>query len=99
MDLVSAIRTQLPAQSLTPQPAPDRPASPFAAQSVRPVGEPLRRDAVHQPSGLAAQVAVDLAERDEDRHPAAEARAAADAARDAYIKASIAAGISPLPLP
>ena len=59
----------------------------------------MRRDAVRQSAGLAAQVAVELADRDEDQHPAAEARAVAQAARDAYIKASIAAGVNPLPLP
>jgi hypothetical protein len=59
----------------------------------------MRVDAVHQPAKLAAQVAVELADHDEDQHPATSARAAADAARAAYIKASIAAGVSPLPLP
>lgn len=81
------------------QPAPERGISVPAAKSTRPVAEPLRREAVHQPAGSAAQVAVELAERGGDRHPAAEARAAAQAAKDAYIKASIAAGVSPLPLP
>jgi hypothetical protein len=44
-------------------------------------------------------VAGRLAERDESDHPAAEARVAAEAAREAYIRASRAAGVSPLPLP
>ncbi|MDP3195736.1 hypothetical protein [Tabrizicola sp.] len=100
MDLVSSIRSLTPVLPSVSQQVPDRATSVAAAQSARPVTDTLRREAVHQPAGLAAQIAVDLAERDEDHHPAAEARAvAAQAARDAYIKASIAAGLSPLPLP
>jgi hypothetical protein len=48
---------------------------------------------------MAAQVSVQLAEREADHHPADQARAAAIAAREAYISASIAAGMNPLPLP
>lgn len=99
MDLISAIRSQQPIQQPSPHPATDRPVSAPAAQSTRPVVETLRRGAVQALSGSAAQASVRLAERDEDHHPAAEARAAAVAAREAYIKASIAAGISPLPMP
>lgn len=99
MDSVSAIRSQLPVPAAQAQPAPDRVTGIAAAQSVRPVAAPMRAEAVTPPSGMAAQVAVELAERDRDRHPAVEARAAAQAARDAYIRASIAAGVSPLPLP
>lgn len=99
MDSVTAIRSQVPVPASSSQPAPDRLTSAPAAQTKRPVTETIRKDAVHQPSGMAAQVAVELAEHDEDAHPATSARAAADAAREAYIKASIAAGISPLPLP
>lgn len=44
-------------------------------------------------------VAVTLAERDPGDHPAAAARAASDAAREAYIRASREAGVNPLPLP
>jgi hypothetical protein len=47
----------------------------------------------------AAAVTARLAERDESDHPVPEARIAAEAAREAYIRASIAAGVSPLPLP
>ena len=70
-----------------------------ASASTAPVAETQRRDAVQSPSAGTAQVSVRLAERDEGQHPAAEARAAAMAAREAYIQASIAAGISPLPMP
>jgi len=99
MDLISAVRSAQPVAQAAPQPPPERAVSAPAAASTRPVGEALRRDAVHPPSAAAAQVSVELADRDRDRHPASDARAAAEAARNAYIKASIAAGLSPLPLP
>lgn len=99
MDLVLSIRSQMPLAASTTPTAPERMVSGPAAKSVRPVTETLRHEAVHQPPGSAAQVAVELADRDQGQHPAAEARATAQAAREAYIKASIAAGLSPLPLP
>ncbi|WP_137112471.1 hypothetical protein [Rhodobacter sp. SY28-1] len=99
MDLISAIRSQQPVQTLAQQAPTDRVVSAAVAASMPPVAETMRQDAVQLPSAVAAQVTVQLAERDEDQHPAAEARAAALAAREAYIKASIAAGISPLPMP
>jgi hypothetical protein len=99
MDLLSAIRAQLPVTQGAPHSPPERPVSVPAAISARPVSETLRRDAPQPPSAVATQVSVQLSERDEGQHPAAQARAAAEAAREAYIKASIAAGISPLPLP
>lgn len=80
-------------------PSVDRAVSVAASASTAPVAETLRRDAVQSPSAATAQVSVQLAERDEDHHPAAQARAAAMAAREAYIQASIAAGLSPLPIP
>lgn len=99
MDLISAVRSQMPVQHPPAQPPADRGVSPVAPESARPVAETLRRDAVRAPGGTAGQVSVQLADRGADHHPAADARAAALAAREAYIKASIAAGISPLPLP
>ena len=99
MDPVTAIRLQAPVPSLPAQPATDRLSSAPAAQTAPPVAEAERFDAVRQPAVSAGIVTARLAERDEGEHPAAEARAAADAAREAYIKASIAAGVSPLPLP
>jgi hypothetical protein len=99
MDLISAIRSQQPVQQPALQTAADRTVSAPAAISTRPVTETVRRDAPQPPSATVAQAAVQLADRDEGKHPASQARAAAEAARDAYIKASIAAGISPLPLP
>ncbi len=89
----------MPVAASSAQHSPERAVSVPAAQSARPVAQTLRHEAVHQPAGTAAQVAVELAERGQDKHPASEARAAAQAAKDAYIKASIAAGLSPLPLP
>jgi hypothetical protein len=99
MDPVTAVRLQLPPPTSPSQPAPDRLASAPAAQTAPAVAPTLRPDAVRQPAVSAGIVTTRLAERDEGDHPAAEARAAADAAREAYIKASIAAGVSPLPLP
>ena len=99
MDQVSALRLQMPVPAAQLQPTEARITSALAADSARPLADTQRRDAVQQPSGMMAQAAVELGERDRDHHPAADARAAALAARDAYIKASIAAGMSPLPLP
>ena len=99
MDPVIAVRAQAPLPVSLTHLAPDHVTSMPAAQSTRPVTEAIRKDAVQQPSGMAAQVAIELAERDEDQHPVTAVRAAADAARDAYIRASIAAGLNPLPLP
>lgn len=99
MDLISAVRSQAPIQQPSQPLAADRTVTAPAAASARPVAETLRRDAVQSPSGMAAQVSVQLAEREADHHPADQARAAAIAAREAYISASIAAGLNPLPLP
>jgi hypothetical protein len=99
MDPVTAVRLQVPTPPVAPQPAPDRPTSASAAQTSPAVAEALRLDTVRQPAVAVGIVTARLAERDEGEHPAAAARAAADAARVAYIKASIAAGVSPLPLP
>jgi hypothetical protein len=99
MDSVTAVRSQVPHPASGTPPLPDRLTSAAAAQTQKPVTETIRSDAVHQPAALSAQVAVEIADHDEDQHPATAARAAADAARVAYIKASIAAGVSPLPLP
>jgi hypothetical protein len=99
MDLISAIRSQQPVQPVSPQQPAERAVSPPAAASTRPVANTIRRDAVQAPAATASRVSVQLAARDEDHHPAAEARAAAMAAREAYIRASIAAGLSPLPIP
>ena len=99
MDLISAIRSQQPVQSSLQHATADRAVSAPAAASTRAVANTLRRDAVQASSAMTGQVSVQLADRERDHHPAAEARAAAMAAREAYIQASIAAGLSPLPMP
>jgi hypothetical protein len=99
MDLITAVRSQQPIQLPSQPQSADRTITAPAAISARPVAESLRRDAVQPPSATAAEVSVQLAEREADHHPADEARAAAIAAREAYINASIAAGMNPLPLP
>jgi hypothetical protein len=76
-----------------------QPARAPAVEAARAVAGTVRYDAPAPVVATTAVVKTRLAERDEGHHPAAEARIAADAARDAYIKASIAAGLSPLPLP
>jgi hypothetical protein len=97
MSMVTSIRPQVLAATPTLRPEPTGRAMP--AETARPVSAPDRKDAPAQTAAPAASVTARLAERDESRHPASEARIAAEAAREAYIKASRAAGISPLPLP
>lgn len=96
MEMMTVLRAQLP---LPPAPAPVAEASHVIPPgTVAAVAPPLRRDAL-QPARIAtATLQVQLAEIDEDADHATAARAAAEAARAAYIKASIAAGVSPLPL-
>lgn len=98
MDPVTALRPQVLPHAPVPQAPADRLISAPAAQTAPPVTDTLRVDAVRHPAWAAGLVAAPFAERDESGHPATEARAAADAAREAYIRASIAAGINPLPL-
>jgi hypothetical protein len=98
MDPVTMVRSQLAPVATPSQPATDRVTSAPAAQSAPPVAETMQGAAVLQPAATVGMVTARLAERDEAEHPASEARAAADAAREAYIRASIAAGITPLPL-
>ena len=99
MDPVTAIRLQAPAPSVPAQPATDRLTSAPAAQTAPPVAEAERFDAFLIKAYSAGIVVSLLVVSDLSEHPAAGARAAADAAREAYITASIAAGVSPLPLP
>jgi hypothetical protein len=99
MDPVTAVRSQVPQPASPSQPALDRPTSAPAARTAPAVAETMRRDAVLQPAATAAMVTARLAEHAEGDHPADKARAAAEAAREAYIRASVAAGLNPLPLP
>lgn len=98
MALISAVRSQLPLPPTPPQPTQESPPR-AAGGPVPAVANPMRADALRQPAETAALVTLSLAERDESDHPAAAARAASEAARDAYVRASLAAGVSPLPLP
>lgn len=104
MGLIPAIRTQPPqGDGVQPTSGPvdlrassRLPQGPAAPVSL-PVAAPLLLDAVPQPAAKPPMTEGQfLAARD-----AAEvtSEAKTEAARAAYIKASIAAGISPLPLP
>ncbi len=99
MGLITAVRSQMPVTATVAQAVPEPAARVQAVEAARPVAATDRKDAPQQPAGTAATVTARLAERDESQHPAAEARRAAKAAREAYIQASRAAGINPLPLP
>ncbi len=99
MGLNLAVRPQGPVAAAVVPPERDLTLRTPTAPSVRPVTETQRPDAVQQAAATVAAVAARLSGQDGSDHPAAEARAAAEAARMAYIKASLAAGISPLPLP
>ena len=100
MGPVTAIRSMTQAPPIAIETQADQPSRRHAYNgAAAPVAEPLRLGSVFPPAGTAAIPSAHLAERDTGLHPASEARAAADAAKRAYIKASIAAGVSPLPLP
>jgi hypothetical protein len=99
MTLPTAFRPLQPTLAAQPSTAAHpQPRVPLAAAAA-PMSPPLQLQAPAQPGTAAASLALRLAERDERSHPAAAARAAAEDARAAYIKASRAAGVSPLPLP
>jgi len=99
MGLITAVRSQLPLPATPPQPVQETSTRAPAPVSAPATAEPIRDDALRQPAETAARAAVILAERDEDHHPATAAKAASEAAREAYIRASRAAGVNPLPLP
>lgn len=99
MNPISTARAQMPLPAAAAPAAVEAASRQPVAQKPRPVAEPLREDSVRQPRGSGAALRSELLDRDEGRHPAAEARQAAEAAREAYLRASRAAGINPLPLP
>lgn len=99
MGIMTVSRSEVPGPAAAPLPAPAPVVPAPTAGTSAPVAAPLRKDAVRQADSTLASLGMHLAEAGGADHPAAAARAAAEAARDAYIKASIAAGISPLPLP
>lgn len=96
MGMITSIRAPLPAvEAQSPTTLAPLPQGGFGAAA--PVVAPSLAQAVQQASpGSAANDPELMAARMTVETCAA---AAAEAARDAYIKASIAAGISPLPLP
>jgi len=96
MGMITSIRAPLPVAEAPLTPAPiSRPQGPAGATA--PVAATALGQAVQQVAPKSAPNDPDLmAARAGVEDSAAEA---ARAARDAYIKASIAAGINPLPLP
>lgn len=99
MGMITSIRAPLPVAEAPVQPASAEPrvAGPRPSDIAAPVAGTQHAQAVQQsppkPSATDRQL---LEARTTTDHSAA---AAAEAAREAYIKASIAAGINPLPLP
>ena len=96
MVMITSVRAPFPVAEVSAPPATASRSQGVTA-SMPPVAMTVREQAVQQatlkpaaapPQFMAAQISV------ED-----SAAVAAEAARKAYIKASIAAGISPLPLP
>jgi ribonuclease HII len=101
MGIITAVRSQVPVPAPVSQPAQvaaSRASAPVA-ETMLPVAETVRKDAVRQTDTTVAAAKMQLGNADGNSHPVAAARVAAEAARDAYIRASIAAGVNPLPLP
>ncbi|MFN4201757.1 MAG: hypothetical protein ACK4GM_01705 [Tabrizicola sp.] len=97
MGMITSIRAPFPVAEAPTQPAGEtRPARSDTAGGIAAVAAPVRTDAVTQAPARQAATPQQLLTRATTETSAA---AAAEAARQAYIKASIAAGISPLPLP
>ena len=97
MGMMTSIRAPLPVAEAPPAPvAEPRPRGNPPGGAAAPVAAPMRADAVVQ---VAQTSATEAQMRAAPQVPETSAAAAAEAARAAYIKASIAAGISPLPLP
>jgi hypothetical protein len=97
MGMITSIRAPLPvADAPKPVVAEPRPLGGLPGGAAGPVSAPMRSDAVVQVARASAGEAQLMTAR---QAPETSAAVAAEAARSAYIKASIAAGISPLPLP
>ncbi|MES2542043.1 MAG: hypothetical protein V4583_15895 [Pseudomonadota bacterium] len=97
--MISNIRASLPLADnpLAPPLHEPKPAGQYPSGASGPVAAPLQVQAVQQPPpkpGAGDRHLVEARMATENN-----AAAAANAAREAYIQASIAAGISPLPLP
>ena len=97
MTMITSIRAPLPVSEV-PALVPERRRADLAvAGTAAPVSRTLTEQAVRQPMTKPASSGASLL--DVRTRPETTAVAAAEAARHAYIKASIAAGINPLPLP
>lgn len=98
MVMITSVRAPLPAAEVPLPPAADaRPAARPATGETAAVAAPQMAQAVQQvppKSGTADRQFLDARSG-----PETSATQAAEAARAAYIQASIAAGINPLPVP
>jgi hypothetical protein len=98
MGIIASIRPPVPvAETPTPTEVKARPGGMSPADVAAPVAQTLQAQALQQPAGAEATTGRHLMQARMSADTTAAA--AAEAARDAYIKASIAAGLSPLPLP
>jgi hypothetical protein len=98
MVIITSIRAPLPVGELVSKPAEEpRPQHLPVAGSAAPVSDTAMTQAVQQVPTKSASADASLLEARMTAETSAAV--AAEAARDAYIKASIAAGINPLPLP
>lgn len=97
MGIMTAIRPQLPLPLAPPHPTPST-TDPPRADGAKPVADPILPNALRQPDRAAA-LGLQLADADGNPPEEAARKAASKAAQQAYIRASLAAGISPLPLP
>lgn len=98
MVIITSIRAPVPVGEVFSAPVSEaRPSGVTAAGQAAPVAAPALAQAVQQ---LPSKPAANDPQLLEARMTAeTSAAVAAEAARDAYIKASLAAGINPLPLP
>ncbi len=96
MTTITSVRAPLPV-SEAPILVPDRSRPDPAVAGMAPVARSQVEQAVQQPMTKPSSSGASLLEA--RTRPEPTAVSAAEAARHAYIKASIAAGINPLPLP
>lgn len=97
MGMITSIRAPYPVAELPASPAPEaRPPGAGTQGAADPVGRPMLARAVQQVAQKPATASPQLMEARMTAETSAAV--AAEAARDAYIKASIAAGINPLPM-
>lgn len=93
MSPLTSLRSHLMTSGAVPQPQPTADFRGPGLAVPEPVSQPQHRTALRQPETLSAT------ERHLTLPPPTTAEAAAEAARRAYIHASIAARVNPLPLP